>query len=126
MCKGSSVVLVSSLAAHASIGSLSVYAATQGAIDALVRHFALALGSRGVRVNAIASGVVATRRTALATTESGREVTLKMQTSKRITQPEDIGSSVVFLASDSARSITEQDVIHRRRIEALISTTNPY
>jgi NAD(P)-dependent dehydrogenase (short-subunit alcohol dehydrogenase family) len=106
MCKGSSVVLVSSLAAHASIGSLSVYAASQGAIDALVRHFALALGSRGVRVNAIASGVVATRRTALATTESGREATLEMQTSKRIAQPEDIGSSVVFLASDSARSIT--------------------
>jgi 3-oxoacyl-[acyl-carrier protein] reductase len=106
MCKGSSVVLVSSLAAHASIGSLSVYAATQGAIDALVRHFALALGSRGVRVNAIASGVVATRRTALVTTESGREATLEMQTLKRIAQPEDIGSSVVFLASDSARSIT--------------------
>lgn len=106
MCKGSSVVLVSSLAAHASIGSLSVYAASQGAIDALVRHFALALGSRGVRVNAIASGVVATRRTALATTESGREATLEMQTLKRIAQPEDIGSSVVFLASDSARSIT--------------------
>jgi NAD(P)-dependent dehydrogenase (short-subunit alcohol dehydrogenase family) len=106
MCKGSSVVLVSSLAAHASVGSLSAYAATKGAIDALVKHFALALGGRGVRVNAIAPGVVETGMSALATTESGREATLEMQTLKRIAQPEDIGGTVVFLASDAARWIT--------------------
>lgn len=69
MCTGSSVVMVSSLAA---------YAATKGAIDALVKHFALALGSRGVRVNAIAPGVVATGMSALATTDSGREATLEI------------------------------------------------
>jgi 3-oxoacyl-[acyl-carrier protein] reductase len=106
MCKGSSVVLVSSLAAHASVGSLSAYAATKGAIDALVKHFALALASRGVRVNAIAPGVVAAGMAVLPTTESGREATLEMQTLKRIAQPEDIGSTVVFLASDAARWIT--------------------
>src|SRR3984957_3788148 len=106
MCKGSSVVLVSSLAAHASVGSLSAYAATKGAIDALVKHFALALGGRGVRVNAIAPGVVETGMSALATTESGREATLDMQMLKHIAQCEDIGHTVVFLASDAARWIT--------------------
>ena len=44
MCKGSSIVLLSSLAAHASVGTLSAYAATKGAIDTLVKHFASALG----------------------------------------------------------------------------------
>jgi NAD(P)-dependent dehydrogenase (short-subunit alcohol dehydrogenase family) len=106
MCKGSSVVLVSSLAAHASIGSLSAYAASQGAIGSLVRHFALALGSRGVRVNAVAPGGVATRSAVLSTTESGREAALEMQALKRIAQPEDIGNSVAFLASEDARWIT--------------------
>jgi NAD(P)-dependent dehydrogenase (short-subunit alcohol dehydrogenase family) len=106
MCKGSSVVLLSSLAAHASVGSLSAYAATKGAVDTLVKHFALTLGSCGVRVNAIAPGVVATGMSALATTASGREATLGMQTLKRIAQPEDIGGTVVFLASDAARWIT--------------------
>ncbi len=57
---GSSVVMVSSLAAHASVGNLSAYAATKGAIDTLVKHFASALGVRGIRVNAVAPGVVET------------------------------------------------------------------
>ena len=39
LSSGSSVVLVSSLAAHASVGTLSAYAATKGAIEALVKHF---------------------------------------------------------------------------------------
>ena len=56
--EGSSVILLSSLAAHANVGTLSAYAATKGAIDTLVKHFAAALGERGVRVNAVAPGVV--------------------------------------------------------------------
>ncbi len=50
MGNGSSVVLLSSLAARASLGTLSAYAATKGAIDTLVKHFASALGERGIRV----------------------------------------------------------------------------
>jgi 3-oxoacyl-[acyl-carrier protein] reductase len=57
---GSSVVLLSSLAAHSAVGALSAYAATKGAVDTLVKHFASALGERGIRVNAVAPGVVAT------------------------------------------------------------------
>jgi 3-oxoacyl-[acyl-carrier protein] reductase len=55
-----SVVLLSSLAARSAVNNLSAYAATKGAIDTLVRHFASALGERGIRVNAIAPGVVDT------------------------------------------------------------------
>ena len=58
--EGSSVIFTSSLAAHASVGTLSAYAATKGAIDTMVKHFAAALGPRGIRVNAVAPGVVAT------------------------------------------------------------------
>jgi NAD(P)-dependent dehydrogenase (short-subunit alcohol dehydrogenase family) len=46
---GSSVILVSSLGAHAAVGTLSAYAATKGAIDTLVKYFAAALGPRGIR-----------------------------------------------------------------------------
>jgi 3-oxoacyl-[acyl-carrier protein] reductase len=103
---GSSVVLLSSLAAHAAVGALPVYAATKGAIDTLVKHFAAALGARGIRVNAVAPGVVATDMSSFAKTDEGRQYTLGLQTFKRIAQADDIGDAVAFLASSDARWIT--------------------
>jgi NAD(P)-dependent dehydrogenase (short-subunit alcohol dehydrogenase family) len=106
LCKGSSVVLLSSLAARASVGELAAYAATKGAVDTLVRHFASALGERGVRVNAVAPGVVATDMSSFATTDEGRDYTLGLQALKRVAQPDDIAGAVTFLASDKANWIT--------------------
>jgi 3-oxoacyl-[acyl-carrier protein] reductase len=103
---GSSIVLLSSLAAHASVGTLSAYAATKGAVDTLVKHFATALGERGIRVNAVAPGVVATDMSSFAKTDAGRDFTLSLQALKRIAQPDDIGDVIAFLASDAARWIT--------------------
>lgn len=106
LCKGSSIVLLSSLAAHASVGTLSAYSATKGAIDTLVKHWASALGPRGIRVNAVAPGVVETEMSSFTRTDAGREATLGMQALQRLAQPEDIASAVAFLASDQARWIT--------------------
>jgi 3-oxoacyl-[acyl-carrier protein] reductase len=106
MCEGSSVVLVSSLAARAAVGTLSAYAATKGAVDTLVKHFAAALGARGIRVNAVAPGVVQTDMSDFTRTDTGRDFTLGMQALKRLAQPEDIAGAIVFLASDAARWIT--------------------
>ncbi|WP_144152356.1 SDR family NAD(P)-dependent oxidoreductase [Paraburkholderia sp. BCC1885] len=109
--EGSSVVLLSSLAAHSAVGALSAYAATKGAVDTLVKHFAVALGERGIRVNAVAPGVVATDMSNFTKTDAGRDVTLGMQALKRIAQPDDIAGAVVFLASDDARWVTG-DTLH--------------
>jgi NAD(P)-dependent dehydrogenase (short-subunit alcohol dehydrogenase family) len=40
------------------VKNISAYAATKGAIDTIVKHFAAALGPKGIRVNAVAPGVV--------------------------------------------------------------------
>ncbi|HEX3380111.1 MAG TPA: SDR family oxidoreductase [Paraburkholderia sp.] len=104
--KGSSVILLSSLAARAAVGSLPAYAATKGAVDTLVRHFAAALGERGIRVNAVAPGVVETDMSSFTKTDAGRELTLGMQALKRVAQPDDIAGAAAFLASDAARWIT--------------------
>ena len=103
---GSSVVLVSSLAAHAVVGNLSAYSATKGAIDTLVKHFAAALGGRGIRVNAVAPGVVNTDMSSFARSDQGRDYTLGIQALKRVAEPDDISGAVAFLASDAARWIT--------------------
>jgi 3-oxoacyl-[acyl-carrier protein] reductase len=110
MCSGSSIILVSSLAARASVGTLSAYAATKGAVDTLVKHFASALGQRGIRVNAVAPGVVETDMSNFTKTDAGRDITLGMQALKRIAQPADIGDVVAFLASEDARWITGDTV----------------
>src|ERR1700675_3887930 len=110
MGSGSSIVLVSSLAAHASVGTLAAYAATKGAIDTLVKHFASALGPRDIRVNAVAPGVVETDMSNFTKTDTGRDYTLGMQALKRLAQPDDIGGVVAFLASDDARWITGDTV----------------
>jgi len=103
---GSSVVLLSSLAAHASVGTLAAYAATKGAIDTLVKHFAAALGSRGIRVNAVAPGVVDTDMSSFVKTEAGRTSAVSMQALQRVARAEDIGPVIAFLASDEARWVT--------------------
>ena len=107
---GGSVVLVSSLVAHSAVGTLSAYAATKGAIDTLVKHFAFVLGERGIRVNAVAPGVVATDMSSFTKTDAGPNSALGMQALKRLAQPDDIGSVVAFLVSDDARWITGDTV----------------
>jgi NAD(P)-dependent dehydrogenase (short-subunit alcohol dehydrogenase family) len=103
---GSSIVLVSSLAAHASVRNLSAYAATKGAIDTLVKHFAAALGPRGIRVNAVAPGVINTDMSSFARTDAGRSLTLGIQALQRIGEPGDVAAVIAFLASDDAGWIT--------------------
>ena len=71
-----------------------------------MKHFASALGDRGIRVNAVAPGVVDTDMSKFARSDAGRDFTLGIQALKRIAQPDDIAAAVVFLASDEARWIT--------------------
>jgi 3-oxoacyl-[acyl-carrier protein] reductase len=110
---GSNIVLISSLVARAVVGkpdlensSILLYAATKGAIETLVKNWAAILGPRGIRVNAVAPGVIETDMSNFAKTEAGRDVTLGMQALKRIGKPEDVADVVAFLASDKARWIT--------------------
>jgi 3-oxoacyl-[acyl-carrier protein] reductase len=111
LSKGSNIVLVSSLAARGVVGTIPAYAATKGAIDTLVKHFASLLGARGIRVNAVAPGVVETDMSNFTKTDAGRDFALGMQALKRLAQPDDIGGVVAFLGSDEARWITG-DTIH--------------
>src|ERR1700682_1045451 len=103
---GSSVVLMSSLAARASVGLLPAYGATKGAIDTLVKHFAALLGPRGIRVNAVAPGVIDTDMSSFVRSNEGRDYTLGIQALQRIGHSDDVADVVTFLASDAARWVT--------------------
>jgi NAD(P)-dependent dehydrogenase (short-subunit alcohol dehydrogenase family) len=111
--EGSNIVVISSAVARTVVGktglenpSILAYASTKGAIETLVKNWAAILGPRGVRVNAIAPGVIDTDMSNFTKTETGREVALGIQALKRIGKPEDVADVVAFLASDGARWIT--------------------
>lgn len=111
--EGSNIIMISSLGARAVVGkpdldntSILAYAATKGAIETLVKNWAAILGPRGIRVNAVAPGVIDTGMSNFTKTEAGRDLVLGMQALKRIGQPEDIADVVAFLASDGAHWIT--------------------
>jgi 3-oxoacyl-[acyl-carrier protein] reductase len=106
MSEGGAIVFVSSLGARAAVGTLAAYASTKGAINTLVKYLASALGPRGIRVNAVAPGVIDTDMSNFTKTEAGRATVMGMQSLKRIGQPDDVAAVVEFLASDASRWIT--------------------
>jgi 3-oxoacyl-[acyl-carrier protein] reductase len=106
MGEGGSIVLVSSLAARAAFGTIAAYAASKGALESLARHLALACGARGIRVNAVAPGLVAKDDEEESTARQRRDRALGLQALKRLARPDDIGDVVAFLASKDARWIT--------------------
>ena len=113
LVEGSNIIAISSAQARTVAGkpglenpSILAYASTKGAIETLVKNWAAILGPRGIRVNAVAPGVIDTDMSNFTKTETGREVALGMQALKRIGKPEDVADVVAFLASDAARWIT--------------------
>jgi 3-oxoacyl-[acyl-carrier protein] reductase len=94
--EGSNIIVISSIGARAVVGkpglgnpSILAYAATKGALETLVKNWAAILGPQGIRVNAVAPGVIDTDMSNFTKTEAGREVTLGMQALKRIGKPEE-------------------------------------
>src|SRR6202030_183500 len=113
LVEGSNIIAISSAQARTVAGkpdlenpSTLAYASTKGAIETLVKNWAAILGPRGIRVNAVAPGVIDTDMSNFTKTETGRQVALGMQALKRIGKPEDVADVVAFLASDAARWIT--------------------
>jgi 3-oxoacyl-[acyl-carrier protein] reductase len=111
--EGSSIVAISSAVARTVVGkpglenpSILAYASTKGAFETLVKNWAAILGPSGIRVNAVAPGVIDTDMSNFTKTEAGREVALGMQALKRLGKPKDVADVVAFVASDAARWIT--------------------
>src|SRR6202041_546726 len=111
--EGSSIVAISSIATRTVVGkpgvenpSILAYASTKGALETLVKNWAAILGPSGIRVNAVAPGVIDTDMSSFTKTEAGREVALGMQRLKRIGTPENVAAEAAFIASNGARWIT--------------------
>jgi 3-oxoacyl-[acyl-carrier protein] reductase len=101
---GSIVNLSSVVGIHGNPGQAN-YAASKAGIIGLTKALARELGSRGVRVNAIAPGYIATELTD-ALNEEQRGLILQNTPLGRLGEPEDVAGAVRFLCSDEAAFIT--------------------
>ena len=86
----------------------AIYSATKGAVDVITRTLALELGSRRIRVNSLAPGLVETEGTRAAGTSDGefKQVAVARTPLGRVGEVEDIAKVAVFLASDDSGWIT--------------------
>jgi len=112
LTNGSSVVAISSMGAQRAVPFYAVVGASKGALESLMRHLAMELAPRGIRVNALCPGSVITeawktmpdseKRIAESThrTPMGRLVTL-----------EEVASAALFLCSDAASGIIGQKLV---------------
>ena len=74
----------------------------------LVRTGAVELGPSGIRVNAVAPGVVWTPRVSAFLGDEGARATVVNTPLRRVAQPADIAAALLFLASDLAAYVTGQ------------------
>lgn len=106
---GSIINMSSVVGVHGNAGQAN-YAASKAGVIALAKSMAQELGSRGIRVNAIAPGFVQTDMTAKLSDDLRKEWCSRIPL-RRGGEPEDIASAALFLASDLAAYVTGQVLV---------------
>ena len=107
-----SIVAISSQGALRVVPSYSVVGASKGALEALARHLAVELAPRGIRVNIVSPGAVATDSWAAMPDAEERLGALAKRTPiGRLVTPEDVAQTVQFLCSDAAQTIIGQTLV---------------
>jgi 3-oxoacyl-[acyl-carrier protein] reductase len=108
--RGGAIVLVSSIVGLAGNPGQSAYSATKAGLLGLAKSLAKELGSRNIRVNSVAPGLIETAMTS-EMPGAAREHYLNTIALGRAGTPEDVAPVVTFLASDAARYVTGQTVV---------------
>ena len=103
---GSSIIFVTSTTARIGFANTAAYAASKGALDALMRVMAVELASRDICVNAVSPGWTATPMNEhLRADAAVVDAAIASTPAGRLAIPEDIAPAVVFLASSAARFV---------------------
>ncbi|KKL01079.1 SDR family oxidoreductase [Rheinheimera mesophila] len=103
--KAGHLVLLSSKVAESGSAGQAVYAASKGAVSALVKSLAKELGPSGIRVNAVAPGFIETDLTAHYSNDKKQQLMQNISL-RRLGQANEVASVIEFLCSDKARYIT--------------------
>jgi NAD(P)-dependent dehydrogenase (short-subunit alcohol dehydrogenase family) len=107
------IVNMSSVNGTLAIPNIAGYNISKGGINQLTRVMALSLADKGVRVNAVAPGTIATELAAKAVlaSEEARIKVMSRTPMKRLGEPSEIADAVAWLASDAASYVTGEIVV---------------
>lgn len=103
-----SIINISSMASQYGIPKVIAYTASKSAIEGMTRAMAVDLSPKGIRVNCIAPGFIATDMSAKALNNDPERKSKVMGRTPMgyMGEPSDIGDAALFLASDSSKYIT--------------------
>jgi NAD(P)-dependent dehydrogenase (short-subunit alcohol dehydrogenase family) len=109
---GGAIVNMSSVNGVTAIPTIASYNASKGGIDQLTRVMALSLADRGIRVNAVAPGTIATELAQKAVLGSAEATARIMSRTplRRLGEPNEVAAVCAFLASDAASYMTGEVV----------------
>jgi NAD(P)-dependent dehydrogenase (short-subunit alcohol dehydrogenase family) len=117
-----SIVSISSISGLRGAPRRALYAATKAALDGMTRALAMEYGPRGIRANAVAPGVVETDLWRENLAKPGvTEAVLEVIPTRRVSTPEEVADTVVFLASDASRAITGEVISADGGIHATVN-----
>ena len=109
----SSIVFMSSVAAHSGQQGMTLYSSSKAAIEGMIRSLASELANRGIRANSIAAGGVITEMHQKMVGNSHEDLVKAYQDMHLLGfgKPEDIAGLVVYLMSDISRWMTGSTVV---------------
>jgi 2-deoxy-D-gluconate 3-dehydrogenase len=116
MSSGGAIVNLSSMAGIRGGANLTAYATSKAAIIGLTRSFAIELGARGIRVNAVAPGIIDTpgvQDQLAPLLAEGHDISARLAANPIGVhgQPDHIARAVLFLVSDLAAFVTGQTLL---------------
>lgn len=106
--KSGNIIHISSMSAWGGDSAQLEYAASKAALNCATKKMAAEMGAYGIRVNAIAPGLIETKMLTAAANEDALEELKQSTYVKHIGKPQDVASVVAYLASDDAGYITGQ------------------
>ena len=107
-----SIVNVASVVGFIGSPMQGVYAMTKAAVISMTKTLAMELGSAGIRVNAIAPGLIDTKfAAALTKNEEILSMVLQRTALKRVGQPDDIAGAALYLSSDASQYLTGHTLV---------------